>query len=279
MRTWPAVLASACLCGFATTASAQNMNEMMNRLERMMHSTAAAAAEREWNKLPKDELTCATQKLTERGDSVQSLARRGILPSDPSVAEIRTQCTASKAEPSAAPPSTRTRPIPEEAKPASENQQPDLNQQTDLAAAESKIAELEGANAAAEFKLKQAEQARLAAEDAKRKSEQARIADKAEFEAAIAQVVSDKAAADAESVRRERLANAGIIGLLAIVAALTAALFMSRHKAKLVERRVLKQQAVEPESTTVASSAQSQSSKDRETKTSSPEDGVSAVSA
>jgi hypothetical protein len=60
---------------------------------------------------------------------------------------------------------------------------------------------------------------------------------------------------------------------------LTAALFMSRHKAKLVERRVLKQQAVEPESTTVASSAQSQSSKDRETRISSPEDGVSAVPA
>ena len=298
MRTLPAVLASACLCGFATTASAQSMNEMMNRMERMMQqSTAVRAAEREWARLPKDELTCATQKLTERGDSVQSLARKGVLPSDPRVADIRTQCATAKAAPSAAQPAAQSKSEPETSEPGSSSQpapavvaprtrplQPsseakatetesptELKQtieklQTDLSAANSRIAELERANAATQLTSKQAERAKLDAEDARREIEQTRTAETADLKAALAKVVSDKGAVEAESARRERLAYGGIVGLLALMAALTAALFMSRQKARVLQQRLLKQQAPEPASTAAATVAQSQGGKEGEAK-------------
>jgi DNA repair exonuclease SbcCD ATPase subunit len=293
MRTLPAVLASACLCGLATTASAQSMNEMMNRMERMMQqSTAVKAAEREWARLPKDELACATQKLTERGDSVQSLARKGVLPSDPRVADIRTQCATAKAAPSTAQPATQSKSEPETSEPGSSSQpvpadvaprtrqmQPsseakateseslaELKQtieklQTDLSAANSRIAQLQRENAATELTSKQAEQAKLDAQDARRELEQARTAETADLKAALAKVVSDKGAAEAESARRERLAYGGILGLLAVMAALTAAFFMSRQKARVLEQRLAKQQALEPASTTAATIAQAQGSK------------------
>ena len=296
MRTLPAVLASACLCGFATTASAQSMNEMMNRMERMMQqSTAVKAAEREWARLPKDELTCATQKLIERGDSVQSLARQGVLPSDPRVADIRTQCATAKAAPSAAQPAAQSKSEPETSEPGSSSQpvpaavaprtrpmQPaseakatetesptELKQtieklQTDLSAANSRIAELERANAATQLTSKQAERAKLDAEDARREIEQTRTAETADLKAALAKVVSDKGAVEADSARRERLAYGGIVVLLALMAALTAALFMSRQKARVLQQTLLKQPALEPASTAAATVVQSQGSKEGE---------------
>jgi hypothetical protein len=133
--------------------------------------------------------------------------------------------------------------------------------QTDLSAAKSRIAQLQRENAATELTSKQADQAKLDAQDARRELEQARTAETADLKAALAKVVSDKGAAEAESARRERLAYGGILGLLAVMAALTAALFMSRQKARVLQQRLPKQQALEPASTTAATIAQTQGSK------------------
>ena len=103
MRTWSAVLASAFLCALATEASAQNMDEMMRRMQQMMQqSQAVRAAEREWANLPSDERACLTRKLEEQGDTISALTRRGILPSEARFAEMRAQCAATKAETPAA---------------------------------------------------------------------------------------------------------------------------------------------------------------------------------
>jgi len=89
MRTWSAVLASAFLCALATEASAQNMDEMMRRMQQMMQqSQAVRAAEREWANLPSDERACLTRKLEEQGDTISALTRRGILPSEARFAEM-----------------------------------------------------------------------------------------------------------------------------------------------------------------------------------------------
>jgi hypothetical protein len=58
----------------------------------MVQSAIVKAAESEWGKLLQTELTCVDQKLHERGDSVQSLTRRGIFPFDPRIAGVRSQC-------------------------------------------------------------------------------------------------------------------------------------------------------------------------------------------
>jgi hypothetical protein len=92
----------------------------------MAQSENIKRVQAEWNKLPQSEMACVNQKLSDRGDSVQSLARRGILPSDARVTELRSQCTraypaASQDQPSAAAkPSPRAAETPVQAEPAPE---------------------------------------------------------------------------------------------------------------------------------------------------------------
>ena len=84
---------------FATTAItlAQNLDDIINRLPAIAQSGIAKFSEAEWKKLPQTELGCINQKLREQGDSVHSLARRGVLPFDSRAAEIRSQCRPSLA--------------------------------------------------------------------------------------------------------------------------------------------------------------------------------------
>ncbi len=97
MRVGVPVLASTFI--FATTAVtlAQNLGDIINQLPAIAQSGIAKLSEAEWKKLPQTELDCLNQKLRERGDSVQSLARRGVLPFDSRAAEIRSQCRPSSA--------------------------------------------------------------------------------------------------------------------------------------------------------------------------------------
>jgi hypothetical protein len=263
MRTGLAVLASAFVCGFATTASAQSINSMINRVEGMMHSAVAKAAHYEWNKLPKDDLACVAQKLTERGDSIQPLARRRIFPSDSRVAEVRTQCVTSKASPSpiqaaaqAVSPAQDQTPIVAQPAPQSPQQQAPSEEevkqselitqlkrtieklQTDLAVSGVKIAELERTKAVAGTAVERAEQGRLDAENANRQSERARISDKTELDAVIAQLEADRVATTAENDRQQSSAYAGIVGLLGLVVALTLLLFMKQKSGVLQDETV-----------------------------------------
>src|SRR5260370_27470916 len=90
MRVGVRVLASDFLPGTAQVTPAQNLND--NQLPAIAQSGIANLAESEWKKLPQTELDCVNQKLRERGDSVQSLAQRGIFPVDLRAADIRSQC-------------------------------------------------------------------------------------------------------------------------------------------------------------------------------------------
>ena len=94
MRVGVTVLASAFLLGTVPVTPAQNLND--NRLPAVAQSEIANLAESEWKKLPQTELACVNQRLRERGDSVQSLAQRGILPFDPRVADVQSQCRPSR---------------------------------------------------------------------------------------------------------------------------------------------------------------------------------------
>src|SRR5580704_10980961 len=116
MRAVIAVLASISFCGIPMPSFAQDLNDIINQLSGKARSEIARIARRaesEWNKLPQSERTCVNQKLSERGDSVQSLARRAILPSDTRVFGLRSQCrallaSAAQDQPLASPPSDDT---------------------------------------------------------------------------------------------------------------------------------------------------------------------------
>jgi len=116
MRAVIAVLASISFCGIPIRSFAQNLNGIIKQHSGKARSEIARSVRRtgsEWNRLPQAERTCVNQKLSERGDSVQSLARRAILPSDTRVFGLRSQCrallaSAAQDQPLASPPSDDT---------------------------------------------------------------------------------------------------------------------------------------------------------------------------
>jgi hypothetical protein len=103
MRTRLAVLAAALLCSVAAPApaSAATVRGVIHRVEARVEGAIFAAhvraAAREWKQLPPAELACADQALNERGESVEGLARRGVSPNNPRLAELRKQCSAAAA--------------------------------------------------------------------------------------------------------------------------------------------------------------------------------------
>jgi hypothetical protein len=81
------------LCGVPTAPFAQDLQDIIKQLPGplpgLAQSAIAKVAEAEWNKLPQSEQDCVTQKLRGRGDGIQSLAQRGIFPTDPRLAILR----------------------------------------------------------------------------------------------------------------------------------------------------------------------------------------------
>jgi hypothetical protein len=95
MRICTAFLTSLPFYVIATATFAQSPSDIINRVERFVQSTIAKAAEAEWKKLPQTEFSCVDQKLQERGDSIQTVVKRGVFPSDRRVSHIRSQCRSS----------------------------------------------------------------------------------------------------------------------------------------------------------------------------------------
>ena len=98
MRTRLALVATALLCSAAVPApaSAASIRTIIHRVEGRVEGAIFAAhvkaAAREWKQLPPNELACADQALKERGQSVEGLARKGVSPNHPSLAELCKQC-------------------------------------------------------------------------------------------------------------------------------------------------------------------------------------------
>jgi hypothetical protein len=103
MRTRLAVLAAILLCSVAAPApaSAATVRGVIHRVEGAIFAAHVREAAREWKQLPQAELACADQVLRERGQSVEELARRGVSPSNPRLANLRKQCSAATAAPGA----------------------------------------------------------------------------------------------------------------------------------------------------------------------------------
>ena len=228
MKVWVTVLASALLLENMTVLFAQNFEDFIKRLPDIAQSGRAKMVESEWRKLPPTELTCITGKLRERGDSIESLSRRAILPSDARVADIRSQC--GPARPTETEPAVVQQPqlgnVPESG--VTELRQTVEALKGNLADSAGKIAQLEKEKAEANNALKQAERDRLDAENARVDIEQMAAAQKAAF-ATIAQLETDKTSLEAKA-HTWRLAAIGAI--VALVACLLAWTFTGRMWSK-----------------------------------------------
>jgi hypothetical protein len=265
MRAVIAVLASISFCGIPIPSFAQNLNGIFKQHSGKARSEIARSVRRtesEWNRLPQGERTCVNQKLSERGDSVQSLVRRAILPSDTRVADLRSQCRALLASAAQDQPSPRTEPSspsadasvvaqpapaqstptqqlaaaqprPEQSQPESapsELRQTNERLKTDLEKAV-KIAELEKEKIELERALKDSGRTKLDTENKKGVIEETRIPDKPKFNAVIAQLEAGKTETDAIDKDRAGEFFAYLaIGALIVIPAVIATILSMRWK-------------------------------------------------
>jgi hypothetical protein len=263
MRAVIAVLASISFCGIPIPSFAQNLNGIIKQHSGKARSEIARSVRRtesEWNRLPQGERTCVNQKLNERGDSVQSLVRRAILPSDTRLADLRSQCRAllasaalsPRTEPSSpsADASVGAQPAPAQstptqqlaaAQPRPEQSQPEsapseLRQtnerlKTDLENSAVKIAELEKEKIELERTLKDSGRTKLDTENKKAVIEETRIPDKRKFNAVFAQLEAGKTETDAIDKDRAGEFFAYVaIGALIVIPAVIASILSMRWK-------------------------------------------------
>lgn len=266
MRAVIAVLACISFCEIAMPSFAQNLNHIIKQHSGKARAESARRTESEWNRLPQGERTCLNQKLSERGDSVQSLVRRAILPSDTRVADLRSQCRALLASAAQDQPSPRTEPSPPSAdavlappapvqstptqqlaaaQPRPEQSPPEsapseLRQtnerlKTDLENSTAKIAELEKEKTELERALRDSRRTKLDTENKKGVIEETRIPDKRKFNAVFAQLEVGKTETDAIDKDRawEFFAYIAIGGLLVIPAVIASILSMRWRRAPL----------------------------------------------
>jgi TonB family protein len=76
----------------STSAFAQNANDFMRTFGGIVQQAMVQAAQAEWRRLPPNELSCVDQGLRQQGASVDALANRGVLPSDPRLRQLRANC-------------------------------------------------------------------------------------------------------------------------------------------------------------------------------------------
>lgn len=267
-----AVLASAFGCAVSMPSFAQNLNEILNQLQGIAQPEMAKRAESEWSRLPKTERACVNQKLGERGDSVQSLTRRGVLPSDSRVTDLRSQCRVSPA-PAATQnqPSAQTNPSPlsgdssaavpstpesAQREPQSEQPQSEATHEklkTDLAKSVERLGQLEKRNADLERAIRKSERMRLHAEDAKAEIEEAQLAAKGKSDARVARIQADEADAIAQGRVWEIVAYVAIGGLILLLIANASVLLIRRKGASAGT-----QQGIKSETTPLKSVTQTQ---------------------
>jgi hypothetical protein len=77
---------------WCTPTCAQNINDILNLFRGAVENSMRQAAQSQWQSLPESELTCLNQSLHRQGASIDALIARGIGPTDPRLAALRSTC-------------------------------------------------------------------------------------------------------------------------------------------------------------------------------------------
>ena len=81
-----------CLLGSAASALAQGSDDFLRTFGAITQPAAVQATQAAWAKLPSKEVGCINDALHQQGGSVEALFQRGVLPSDPRLANERSNC-------------------------------------------------------------------------------------------------------------------------------------------------------------------------------------------
>src|SRR5215471_6989738 len=81
-----------CLLGSASSALAQGSDDFIRTFGTITQPATVQATQTAWAKLPSREVGCINEALHQQGGSVEALIQRGVLPSDPRLANERSNC-------------------------------------------------------------------------------------------------------------------------------------------------------------------------------------------
>jgi hypothetical protein len=90
--------------GHGAPARAQAPNDFIQLFGGVVRQAMRQAAQAEWQRLPTWEISCLNENLRSQGSSVPVLVSRGVSPSDPRLAELRSRCRNSSSAPVASAP-------------------------------------------------------------------------------------------------------------------------------------------------------------------------------
>jgi hypothetical protein len=90
--TWRGSFALLCLLGSASSALAQGPDDFLRTFGTIAQPATVQATQAAWAKLPSKEVGCINDALHQQGGSVEALFQRGVLPSDPRLANERSNC-------------------------------------------------------------------------------------------------------------------------------------------------------------------------------------------
>jgi hypothetical protein len=74
------------------TAFAQTPNDLSRMLGAPQRPSVQAATRSEWNKISRPEIGCINDALRQHGARIETLIQRGVMPSDPRIGSIRSDC-------------------------------------------------------------------------------------------------------------------------------------------------------------------------------------------
>jgi hypothetical protein len=79
-----------------STAFAQTPNDLTRMFGAPQHPSVQAATRSEWNKISRPEIGCINGALRQHGARLETLIQRGVMPSDPRIGSIRSDCQQSQ---------------------------------------------------------------------------------------------------------------------------------------------------------------------------------------
>ena len=81
-----------CLLGSASSVTPQGPDDFLRTFGTIMQPATVQATQAAWAKLPSKEVGCINDALNQQGGSLKALIQRGVLPSDPRLANERSNC-------------------------------------------------------------------------------------------------------------------------------------------------------------------------------------------
>jgi hypothetical protein len=89
---WLRMVVPVLLLAGTSSALAQTPNDLTRMFGAPQRPSVQAATRSEWNKISRPEVGCINDALRQHGARIETLIQRGVMPSDPKIRNIRSDC-------------------------------------------------------------------------------------------------------------------------------------------------------------------------------------------